>query len=397
MQSIPFSKMSVNGNNFVILDETQYSILSEPQKSEFAYFATNSNFGVGCDNMLVVQTCSDAVLNRIATAREYWEHRPPSSSADYIFRMFEPNGEEALSCGNGLKCIASYLFSRYGLKRAEILTEIPLDLPRAVTIGTSSNSHVSWVNLGLPRRVPESLYRMQNQHHFNEQIDYIDNITVNFRKNDLAPYTTDNRLSLSGYLVFTGEPHLVVLDSGFSVPELSHTLFTASTDRQPTDGTTDKRVNFGSSLIQLVGSIVNKSYRHLFPAGININFVNYIEKQRIVEYRCFERGIEKETLACGTGALAVAFVLRQLRMIKDQFITVWPHCCRSYQSDAELIVEEKPEGWVLSSRPKYLFSGNYHFTSAYEHLGKKGSRGHSQYFNDMIRPQPPDSAAAVGL
>jgi diaminopimelate epimerase len=397
MQSIPFSKMSVNGNNFVILDETQYSYLNEPQKSEFAYYATNSNFGVGCDNMLVVQECTDTTIETIASARKYWEHQPTSTNADYIFRMFEPNGEEALSCGNGLKCIACYLFSRYGLKRAEILTEIPLERPRAVTIGTRSNSHVSWVNLGVPRRVPESLYCPQNQHHLNEQIDYIEKILVKFRKNDLSPYTTDNRLSLSGYLVFTGEPHLVVLNSGLSVPELSHTLFTASKVGRPTNDTTDKRVNFGSSLIQLVGSIVNKTYRHLFPAGININFVNYLEKQRIVEYRCFERGIEKETLACGTGALAVAFVLRQLQIIKDQTITVWPHCCRYYQSDAELIVEEKPEGWVLSSRPKYLFSGNYHFTSAYDQLGEMDNRVHSQYYNDVVRPQPPDSATAVGL
>ena len=55
MQSVPFSKMSVNGNNFVILDETQQPVLSERQKSEFAYFATDTNFGVGCDNLLVVQ------------------------------------------------------------------------------------------------------------------------------------------------------------------------------------------------------------------------------------------------------------------------------------------------------------------------------------------------------
>ena len=111
MQSIPFSKMSVNGNNFVILDETQQPVLSELQKSEFAYLATDTNFGVGCDNMQVVQTCTDSILRKISEDRRYWPQWPEASRADYIFRIFEPSGEEALSCGNGLKCIASYLFS----------------------------------------------------------------------------------------------------------------------------------------------------------------------------------------------------------------------------------------------------------------------------------------------
>lgn len=103
--------MSVNGNNFVILDETQQPVLSEPQKSGFAYFATDTNFGVGCDNMLVVQACTDDTFMEINTHRTYWKQLPEASCADYVFRIFEPSGEEAHSCGNGLKCLANYQFS----------------------------------------------------------------------------------------------------------------------------------------------------------------------------------------------------------------------------------------------------------------------------------------------
>ncbi|MGB5617094.1 MAG: hypothetical protein WBM78_09660 [Desulfobacterales bacterium] len=389
MQSIPFSKMSVNGNNFVILDETQQPVLSEPQKSEFAYFATETNFGVGCDNMLVVQTCTDDTFMEINTHRRYWKQMPESSSAEYIFRMFEPNGEEALSCGNGLKCIARYLFYRYGIEQARIMTELPLEQSRVVTIGTDSKSQMSWANMGFPRRVPGSHYCPQTHQSLDEPIDWIAGIQVKFRENDLAPYTIDNQLTLSGYLVFTGEPHLVVLDSGLSDPAVSRTLFTETINRTNKNENTDKRVNFGSSLIQLIGSYVNKNCRHLFPAGININFAHYSPQQQRVEYRCFERGIEKETLACGTGALAVAFVMRWLKMINDRVITVLPHCCRYYHPDAELVVEERPDGWVLSSQPKYLFAGDYHFNSAYDQPGKEAFFDQSKHFAGIAESTKP--------
>ena len=42
-------------------------------------------------------------------------------------------------------------------------------------------------------------------------------------------------------------------------------------------------------------------------AGANIDFVRFPSPQRI-ELRTFERGVEAETLACGTGALAAAAV-----------------------------------------------------------------------------------------
>lgn len=397
MKSIPFFKMSVNGNNFVILDETQHPILSESQKAEFAYFATDTNFGIGCDNMLVVQASTADVLREINAERRYWSELPEYSNTEYLFRMFEPNGEEALSCGNGLKCIARYLLLQYALKQAKILTEVPLENPRVVTIGTDTNTKKSWANLGFPRRIPESLYHPQEPQALDKQIDWIEGIQVKFRENDLVPYTTEKHLTLSGYLVFTGEPHLVVLQAGISIPELRRTLFTASTDGTTKVGGSDKRINFGSSLIQLIGSYVNKNYRHIFPDGININFVRYLPQHRSVEYRCFERGIEKETLACGTGALAVAFVMRSIHIINDRVITVWPLRCRCCQPDAEIKVEEMPEGWVLSSRPKYLFSGYYHFASAYDQMSAEALFDESERLTGLGEPLEPKFTYPVTL
>ena len=50
------------------------------------------------------------------------------------------------------------------------------------------------------------------------------------------------------------------------------------------------------------------------PKGININYVEI--KNRIFNVRTYERGVEDETLACGTGATSVAIASHYLGILK---------------------------------------------------------------------------------
>ncbi len=135
MQKLPFVKYTSCGNNFVILDQIYSADLSEKQLSEFAFKATNINFGVGCDNLLVIQRCTPGVLKRINRQYHYWQQPPDADSADFLFRMFEPDGSEALCCGNGLMCIAAYLHHHHHIQQSRIMTEIPLTTPSQCRIG----------------------------------------------------------------------------------------------------------------------------------------------------------------------------------------------------------------------------------------------------------------------
>ena len=210
MKNVPFFKSTAYGNNFVIVDETHMPILTEPEKSGFAYQATNVNYGVGSDNFLIIQSCTSDILRNINKARLYWDELPDARTADYIFRMFEPNGVEAFCCANGLLCIAQYLKSRYSIESARVMTEIPTPKPKIVSIGTRSNNRTHWANLGHPRRISSEMADVSVLKSYNDIIDIIENIKITFRAHDLAPFSHAHSMMISGYLVFTGEPHLVI-------------------------------------------------------------------------------------------------------------------------------------------------------------------------------------------
>ncbi len=361
MKSIPFVKYTSCGNNFVIIDETQTTYLSEHDKARFAYYATNMAFGIGCDNLLVIQRCDEDTLAKLMDQHSRWQQQPDAQQAEFIFRMFEPNGEEALCCGNGLICIANYLHLTYGIHRARIMTEIPLAEPSVLNIGCDVGLMGGFANMGLPRRLPEELSIPGYTHRHDEVIDSVDAIMVEFRFHDLKPYTEKTQVQLSGYLVFTGEPHLVVFpDHDFSVPELADYIFGTSKGSEQF-GSVKQRLSVGSQLVQLIGSYLNSHYRHMFPAGINVNFTRY-HSSGMVENRCFERGINRETLACGTGAMAAAYVSQCLHARDVTTTDVLPHRCRWHDPDALIRVQSSADGWLLQTNPTLLYEGSFRLT-----------------------------------
>jgi diaminopimelate epimerase len=189
----------------------------------------------------------------------------------------------------------------------------------------------------------------------------LDDIEVQFRRHDFSPFSDATTLTFTGYAVFTGEPHLVVFsETGVSDCELAKSIFGSTVPRDTDTWGVCTRVNFGTWLLRRVGAYVNQRMAEVFPAGISVKFARVDAELGAIEYRCYERGINRETLACGTGALSVAYAASALGLAAGGEFNVWPHRCRWYEPDALIRVRQAPaHGWLLEGNPRMLCKGSF--------------------------------------
>ncbi|PKO72122.1 MAG: diaminopimelate epimerase [Betaproteobacteria bacterium HGW-Betaproteobacteria-14] len=125
---IRFTKMHGLGNDFVVLDAVNQAISLTPQQ---ARFLADRHFGVGCDQILVVE-----------------KSRLPE--ADFRYRIYNADGGEVEQCGNGARCFVRFVHDK-GLtaKRAiRVETKGGLIEPRLEDDGNVS------VDMGVPRFEP---------------------------------------------------------------------------------------------------------------------------------------------------------------------------------------------------------------------------------------------------
>lgn len=361
MKEIPFVKYTLHGNKFVIIDETENLILSEEEKSRFAYQATDIYYGIGSDNFLVVQACTPEILNKINESRNYWKELPRSDDADFIFRMFEPDGKEALCCGNGLLCISNYLYKKYGITTARIMTEIPRSVPKVLSIGTDLQTKLNWSNMGIPCRIPEKLVNPRIARPRHAQFDVMYGLDIFFSQNGLAfDFKGETSLKISGFLTFTGEPHLVIFtEVGFSSEKIASYIFHAQRKKRGITDFEKVQSDVSSRLVHQIGMCLNKDYSEFFPQGLNINFVRILNPSGMIEYRCFERGIYRETWACGTGAVAIAFIAEHLNLIYGDQVTIFPYVSRLHDAKARLMVKNNNNEYFLYGTPLFLLEGTF--------------------------------------
>jgi len=96
-----FTKMQGLGNDFVVIDATR-----EPFTLDAAAirFLADRHFGVGCDQLLVVEPASQP-------------------GVDFRYRIFNADGGEVEQCGNGARCFARYVHDRGLTAKTEIRVE----------------------------------------------------------------------------------------------------------------------------------------------------------------------------------------------------------------------------------------------------------------------------------
>src|SRR5687768_17018354 len=93
-----FTKMHGIGNDYVYVN-----CFEEPMPKDVVGLArriSDRHFGVGGDGLIVIG--------------------PSDSGADARMRMYNADGSESEMCGNGLRCVAKYVYD-HGIKRADTL------------------------------------------------------------------------------------------------------------------------------------------------------------------------------------------------------------------------------------------------------------------------------------
>ncbi len=98
---LEFTKMHGLGNDFVVLDGVRQNITLTPAQLRFL---ADRNFGVGCDQILLVE-------------------KPGQAGIDFRYRIFNGDGSEVEQCGNGARCFVRFVHEQGLTDKREIKVE----------------------------------------------------------------------------------------------------------------------------------------------------------------------------------------------------------------------------------------------------------------------------------
>jgi diaminopimelate epimerase len=124
MMLLKFTKMHGAGNDFVVIDGVRQSVNLTPEQLRFL---ADRHFGVGCDQILLVE-------------------KSKSKEADFRYRIFNADGGEVEQCGNGARCFMRFVHDQKLSAKREIIVETKsgLIVPRLEADGRVT------VNMGAP-------------------------------------------------------------------------------------------------------------------------------------------------------------------------------------------------------------------------------------------------------
>lgn len=226
-----FTKMHGAGNDYVYVNCFDQPL---PQDApELARQMSHRHFGIGGDGLILIR---------------------PSEIADARMQMFNLDGSEAEMCGNGIRCVAKYVYD-HGISRQPTL-QIETGAGVLTLDVETTNGLVDRVRVDMGEPILEAT-RIPTTLPGSPVVD--------------APLEVEGQ-SFLVTSISMGNPHCIVF----------------------VDSASD----------ELVLGIGPKIERHpAFPAKVNVEFIEIISRTE-VRQRTWERG-SGETWACGTGASAV--------------------------------------------------------------------------------------------
>ncbi|NWF77613.1 MAG: diaminopimelate epimerase [Chloroflexi bacterium] len=255
-----FSKLQGTGNDFILVDART----TEREWSKLARVTCDRHFGVGADGLILVQD---------------------STIADLKMRIFNSDGSEAEVSGNGLRCFAKYAIEKGLAGKISSPAESRLHRDnRSLTVETLSGvrkvkAYMSGdkvnrveVGMGLPQFQPQQIP-------VKVDIPIASGPILDYRL-----IIDGKELTLS--ILSMGNPHAVSFSSQ-PVADFPLTEIGPKVERHP-----------------------------VFPKKTNFEIARVLNRGKI-EARVWERGVG-ETLACGSGACAIAVAAQLLDHVDEQ-------------------------------------------------------------------------------
>ena len=232
-----FTKMHGCGNDYIYVNCFTEKI-EEP--SVIAKKVSDRHFGIGSDGLILI--C-------------------PSETADFKMRMFNADGSEGKMCGNGIRCVAKYVYDN-GMTDKEVITVETLSGIKTLQLAVSEGRvQAVTVDMGSPVLTPSQIpVKCEGDRMITQPVSI----------GGKEYYIT---------CVSMGNPHAVVF--------------------------TEEEVT--ALNLEKIGPLFEN--HEIFPDRVNTEFIHVID-EKTIDMRVWERG-SGETLACGTGACAsvVACVL----------------------------------------------------------------------------------------
>jgi diaminopimelate epimerase len=242
-----FTKMQGAANDFVLIETGD----THRQWSKLALAMCDRHLGIGADSLLLLL---------------------PSEKADFGMRIFDADGSEAEACGNGIRCLAKYVFEKglISTETDEITVETIAGI-RKIKLEKRGGKLINiWANMGKPElnadKIPATIKPGEG--------DVVD------IKSMLSYKANIDGVDLTLNLVSMGNPHAV----HFCQEPVSEFPLSA------------------------VGPQVENM--SVFPNRINFEVARVLSPNHL-EARVWERGVG-ETLACGSGACAIAVASKLL-------------------------------------------------------------------------------------
>lgn len=238
-----FTKMQGLGNDYVYVNCFEEKIENPPA---VARYVSDRHFGIGSDGLIMIN---------------------PSEVADFEMEMYNADGSRAEMCGNGIRCVAKYVYDK-GLTDKKKISIVSAGKIKHLCLTIQDKKVILVkVNMGEPQFLAREIPVISE----NERV-LDEPITVQGKEYRMT-------------CVSMGNPHAVVF-----VDDVEHFP------------------------VEELGPCFENHER--FPKRTNTEFVQVID-ENTVKMRVWERGTG-ETLACGTGACATVAACIENGLTKDQ-------------------------------------------------------------------------------